>query len=84
MSKTSKDARFYTELVITTILSLVAASMWIEWLKGIVQRHFEGNSSALMGVALTITLLAIFCLQYVFTDGSSPSEKDVKNNETHG
>lgn len=69
----TKDATFYTELIFTTILSLVAASIWIEWTKGFVQRNFEGHPSALMGVALAITLLAIFCLQYVFNDGKPSS-----------
>lgn len=76
MSQMKKDVRFYSELIITTILSLVAASMWIEWMKGFVQHSFDGHPGALMGVALTITLLAIFCLQYMFNE---PKEEDKQN-----
>ena len=80
MSKTKvKDAKFYTELVFTTILSLVAASLWIEWIKGFISRHFDGNPGALMGMAMAITLLAIFCLQLMFT--SAPKEAEAKSRE---
>jgi len=73
----TKDAKFFTEVVVTTILSLVAASLWIEWIKGLVSRYFENSSSALVGVAITITFLAIFCLQYMFT--RPPPDKENKD-----
>jgi hypothetical protein len=77
MSK-PKDAKFYTELVLSTILSLVAASLWIEWTRGFIHRYFEGQPSAVMGVALTITLLAIFCLQFVFNDVTTTDQSKDK------
>ena len=81
MPKTKvKDAKFYTELVFTTILSLVAASLWIEWIKGFISRHFGGNPGALMGIAIAITLLAIFCLQLMFT--STPKESEPNTDES--
>lgn len=77
MSKSkTKDLTFYTELVCTTILSLVAASMWIEWIKSLARLHFENHPSALMGFALTLTLLAIFGLQYIFAESRKKSKKE--------
>lgn len=77
-----KDPKFYTELVIATVLSLVAASLWIEWTKGIVRMYFNSDS-ALLGIALCITLLAIFCLHQISKGRNSESRDDiVKNVET--
>ena len=74
----AKDIRFYTELIITTILSLVAASLWIEFIKTLISTHFKNQPLVLAGVALTITLLAIFGLQYAFTN--PPDDESSKKN----
>lgn len=77
-----KDPKFYTELVIATVLSLVAASLWIEWTKGIVRSYFNSDTSALLGIALAITLLAIFCLHQIAKGRSSHHQENmVKNTE---
>jgi NADH:ubiquinone oxidoreductase subunit 6 (subunit J) len=66
---------FYTEAVITTIISLVAASMWIEWFKGIINRHFQNNPSATLIFAVILSLFAIIALQYLFANNSSSFKK---------
>lgn len=63
-----RGMRFYTEMVVITVLSLVAASLWIEYTKGFVARHFNNNPSALAAVALLITLLAIGSLHLLFSE----------------
>lgn len=56
----------YTEAIIVTILSLVAASLWIDWTKQFIYGHFPNNPSALFACALAISLLAMFGLQVIF------------------
>lgn len=71
-----KDSKFYTELIITTVLSLVSASLWITWTKGMIRTHFKSSPTAVFGIALCTTLLAIFCLQYV---AKSHRSNDMEN-----
>lgn len=68
MGKGKKQGlRFYSEMIIVTVLSLVAASLWIDYVKGIVTRHFENHPTAILISAILVTLLAIGVLHLVFT-----------------
>lgn len=63
-----RGMRFYTEMIIVTVLSLLAASLWIEYAKGFVARHFNNHPTALIAVALIVSLLAICSLNMMFSD----------------
>jgi hypothetical protein len=63
-----KNTAFYAEMVAVTVLSLVAASMWIEVTKGTICRVFDNNPFVLLIAAIGSTLLAIFGLKYLFCD----------------
>ena len=71
-----RGMRFYAEMIVVTVLSLLAASLWIEYVKGFVARHFDGHPSALMAMALLITLLAIGSLHFLFSDGPEQDEEE--------
>ena len=58
---------FYTELVITTSISLAVAAIWIEVVKGGLNRFFKDDLRALLFCAVAATLLAIKSLHYLFS-----------------
>ena len=64
--------RFYTE-VLATIVAFIAAAMWIEWIKGFIGRHFAGKPSVVLAVAILMTLITVFILQFIFVE--KPTEK---------
>jgi quinol-cytochrome oxidoreductase complex cytochrome b subunit len=67
-SLSQKDRIFYTELVITTIFSLVAASLWIELIKQSISCYFPSSHLALGICAIILTLFAIFGLHWAFSE----------------
>ena len=69
-----KNVTFYTELVVTTVLSLLAASLWIEWTKDMVIEIFGTSRWALLGTALVVTLIAVFILKLLFTTELGPEK----------
>ena len=60
--------RFYSEMIVVTVLSLLASSLWIEYTKGFIARHFHNDLSALFISALLMSLLAICFLHILFSD----------------
>jgi len=68
MADRPKTVAVYAEMVSITILSLVAASMWIELTKGTICRVFDNNPFVLLIAAITATMIAIFGLKYMFCD----------------
>ncbi len=66
--KPKRSLGFYAEAVSITILSMVAASMWIELTKGTICRIFDNNPLVLLMAAVGATLIAIFGLKYMFCE----------------
>lgn len=58
-----ENPKLYTEVVLVTILSLVASSLWIEWTKGFILKLCP---EMLLPFAFIITLLAVLILQIIF------------------
>lgn len=77
MSEKPKTIATYAEMVSITILSLVAASLWIEVTKGTICRVYDNNPYVLLLAAITATLLAIFGLKYMFCNHPAHKSKDV-------
>lgn len=73
-----KNVKFYTEIVFVTVLSLVASSVWIEWMKYILYNYFNDNPYAVLIIALVITGLAIILLNYLFSTEKHNSDEDQK------
>jgi hypothetical protein len=63
-----RGMRFYAEMIIVTVLSLVAANLWIEYVKGFILRNFPNDPAALIIAALIITFVAIALLHILFSD----------------
>ena len=74
MNVLESQPKLYTEIIVVTIVSLVAASFWIEWSKGMVNYCFSNNSTAMLACALVVTLIAILGLQVVFNETQSHSQ----------
>jgi len=72
----TRPAKFYVEAVTITIMSMVAASLWIELTKGTIARFFGSNSFVMLLAAITATTVAIFGLKYMFCDHSLHSEEE--------
>jgi len=75
-----KDSKFYIELIIVTILSLVAANAWIRWLTSTLNYYFPGNLFIDFFVALITTILAIEILDVSFVNNEEEYE-EVDDNE---
>lgn len=75
-----KDSKFYIELVVVTILSLVAANAWIRWVTSTLNYYFPGNLFIDFFIALVATIIAIEILDVSFMDNKEEYE-EIEDNE---
>ena len=68
MAKRKRNISFYSELVIVTVLSLVAANIWIRWLTTGLNRYFPGSLMVDFIVAIIMTIVAIVALHIAFSN----------------
>lgn len=83
-----RNINFYIELVFATVITLVAGSMWIEWLKHMLNHYFpEHLNVALFIAGLLLTLLAILGLKWLLTLRQKPKSHftamEVPNTDNH-
>jgi hypothetical protein len=72
-----RNLRFYSELVIVTVLSLVAANAWVRLLTQTLNRYYPGSLIVDLLVAIIITAVAVFVLHTFFSDRNNAStDKD--------
>lgn len=74
-----KNFRFYSELVLVTVLGFVAGHAWERWLGQVVDEFFPGNVKADFFVAFISTVVAILTLHLLFSDDKNQegfSERD--------
>lgn len=86
--KPPKNPKFYLEMVVATVLSLLAASLWTRWTEDFIRTYFDNSPSALLGFAIGITLLAVLLLQFLFSADEPrkthhPSEKILPLSHMH-
>ena len=67
MAKRNRNISFYSELVIVTVLSLVAANVWIRWLTTGLNRYFPGSLTVDFIVGIIMTIIAIVALHVAFS-----------------
>jgi len=73
-----RDFKFYTELVLVTVLSLVAANAWIRVLKQILNHYYPNSITVDVITAIVMTGIAIGILHMIFSKKESPyQEKEV-------
>ena len=67
-----RNINFYSELVIATVLSIVAANAWTMTLKSVLNAYFPGNVTVDLITAIIITFIAVIILFFVFSNSDSP------------
>ncbi|HMP31325.1 MAG TPA: hypothetical protein PKD85_17095 [Saprospiraceae bacterium] len=70
-----KSSSFYTEFILATVLSILAAGLWRDLF---VQILPEKNLVLLTLVCILITAASIFLLKYLFSDPEKISTKKLK------
>lgn len=71
-----RNLQFYTELVVVTVLSLVAANSWIRLVTEGLNRFYPGSLKVDFFVAVITTLIAVMVLNAIFADDKSNKERD--------
>ena len=61
--------RFYTEVVIVTILTWIAANTWSDLFGKLVEEEFGNSNFVYLMVAVVVTVGSILILNYFFTEG---------------
>jgi len=81
-----RSLKFYSELVLVTVLSLVAANTWIRLLTKSLDRYFPGSLIVDFLVAVIATIFAIYILNMVFKKEESVYDSPKKDDGTpiHG
>lgn len=64
--RVKKDRKFYLEMVVTTTITLIVASLWIEASKGFLYSFFGNDKSVMFAIAVAATLLAAMLLGKLF------------------
>jgi len=63
---TEKSLQFYTELVLVTVLSLVAAKAWYHWFIRFLNSYIGKSVHVDFLAAIILTVIAIFGLHILF------------------
>lgn len=61
-----KSETFYVEIVLVTVLSIVAANAWADWFTAALKSYSGGNLSTYFIAAVVITALAMLVLTWSF------------------
>lgn len=63
-----RNFQFYAELVLVTVLSLVAANAWVRWISQSLNYFFPGSLKVDFIVAIVMTAVAVWVLHLIFSD----------------
>lgn len=61
-----RDLSFYAEIVILTVLAIVGANIWTEWLNRWVERKYGKTETSSLILAIGITVGAVLLLWGIF------------------
>ena len=77
--KKKRSIAFYTELILATVVSLIAANAWITWMKLDFAKYYKNSMTPIFIYACIITILAIVLLTVFFSEEDSILTKSNKN-----
>jgi len=69
-----RGLHFYSELVIVTVVSLVAAQAWYHWFVRFLNKQFGSSITMDFIAAASLTLFAIFGLHLLFSQKTTRAE----------
>lgn len=67
-----RDLKFYTELVVVTVVALIASNTWVDFLQEFIREWYPHNLMALFITAAIATIAAIFLLHVLFGKNEDP------------
>jgi len=76
-----KNGKFFAELILLSIFSIVTAGLWLDWVRAAITVHFEDHPYVVLGLALTMTLVGILAMQSFFANylGAKDDKEKVEN-----
>jgi len=80
----TRSTEFYVEFIVLTIVSLVAASIWVSFSNTVISSAgFSLQTMFMLGIIFTVS--SVYILVTLFGDGSEDKkrEKGVKHESTH-
>jgi heme/copper-type cytochrome/quinol oxidase subunit 2 len=63
----SRNLTYYSEIVLVTVLSLVAANGWTKILSTLMDRHCKESLLSEIIIAVIVTFVAVLVLWFVFS-----------------
>lgn len=76
-----RDFKFYSELVLVTVLSLVAANAWVRWMNQSLNYFYPKSLRVDFIVAVVMTCVAVWVLHVTFSEEPSNSSEDEKSKQ---
>ena len=61
-----RNFKFYTELVLVTVLSLISATLWVRWITHSLNKYYPDSPTVDFITSVIVTLIAIFVLNWAF------------------
>ena len=77
----TRNFQFYAELVFVTVLSLLAANMWMRFISQTLNRYFPGNLGVDAISAVVVTVLAVVILHLMFSKRKTPKDSEHYDSE---
>nr|QBK86530.1 MAG: hypothetical protein LCMAC102_03250 [Marseillevirus LCMAC102] len=71
-----RNLHFYTELVLVTVLSLIAANSWVRFLSQTLDYYFPRSLVVDLIVSIIMTIVAIYVLHLVFSARFADEKED--------
>lgn len=55
-------------MIVATVLSIVSAGLWADFIRGIISKYYQNDIQAVFAFAFATTMVAILSLRYFFSD----------------
>lgn len=71
-----RDFSFYSELVLVTVLSIVSAGAWTNFIEIFLNKYYPSDIKISLIIALLISLVTIIILKFFFSQRKPQSKKE--------
>ena len=80
MAKRIRGTRFFVEMIVATVLSLVSASLWTDLFRTFIANNYPNKPFILFLICVSVTLLAILILKHLFAELPNGEEGYIRDN----